>query len=562
MKKVLLFVFLLLLFPMCVSATDVYSINIDVNIKQDGNAEITEIWDVRGTDGTEWYKPLYNLQNSEITNFKVYMDDKLLTYKNWNVSETLSEKAGYYGINKVDDGVELCFGKSDYNRHTFKLVYDFSNFIFNVEDAQVFYNTLIPPVYDVNFDAYTITIRSYYSFPDTLDVWGFGTKGYTYVADGVISSTNEGKIDTNQPVVILAKFPLNTFETSNTINDYKKFDDILETANANTFDYDYDSTSEPSWKDRIIMFLTTIVNFIVPLGIIGLAIGAAVKNGYGYKDNKTIDKKNTPMFRDIPCNKDIYYANALINLNNFGYKETNIFGAIILKWLRQGKIGFRNETTGIFNRETSVIDLTMNPTFESDIEAELFDIMYKASKDGLLESKELERWARSHYEKFLGIFKRIINYKIDELKASNHIYKRITKDECKKKNVMDDMIYKDSQELFGLKLFLKEFSDMKSKEAIEVKLWDEYLMFAYLFGMADKVAKQFKDLYPEIVEEMKANNFDYNTVMYINTISSKSVSAASAARSAAENYSGGGGGFNVGGGGGGSIGGGGGGISR
>ena len=81
---------------------------------------------------------------------------------------------------------------------------------------------------------------------------------------------------------------------------------------------------------------------------------------------------------------------------------------------------------------------------------------------------------------------------------------------------MDDMIYNDSKELLGLKLFLKEFSDMKNKEAIEVKLWDEYLMFAYLFGMADKVAKQFKNLYPEVVKEIEARNMDYATFMYIN----------------------------------------------
>ena len=98
---------------------------------------------------------------------------------------------------------------------------------------------------------------------------------------------------------------------------------------------------------------------------------------------------------------------------------------------------------------------------------------------------------------------------------------------------------------------------MKNKEAIEVQLWDEYLMFAYLFGMADKVAKQFKNLYPEIVREMEANNLDYGTFVYINNISAASVHAASAARQAAESYSSGGGGFSSGGGGGGSFGGGG-----
>lgn len=567
-KKIILLIFLFIVSPVYVFATDVYSIDMDVNILDNGDAKITEIWDVEATDGTEWYKPLYNLQNSKISNFKVYMDGKLLTYKEWDTEETISEKAGYYGINYVDEGIELCFGKSDYKRHKFKLEYDFSNIIFNTEDAQVLYNTFIPPVYNVNFDWYNVKIHSYYDFPDELDTWGYGVKGETYVEDGVIKSTPDGKIDTELPLVILIKFPLNTFDTNNKIDGYSTFSDVENVANEGTYSYDYNDDVNYNYDDssssfsRIFNFIQTIIYILIPTGIVGLSVGSVIKNGYGYRNNKTINVKDVPVFRDIPCNRDIYYANALINLNGFGYKETNIFGAIILKWLRQGKIAFKNETKGIFNKDTSLIDLTLNPTFDVAIEKELFDIMYEASIDGYLESKELEKWARRNYDKFLNLFNRIKDDKINELKASNHIYKRTNREECKKKNVMDDMIYNDSSQLLGLKLFLKEFSDMKNKEAIEVKLWDEYLMFAYLFGMADKVAKQFKNLYPEIVHEMEANNLDYGTFIYINSISSRSVNAASSARSAAQSYSGGGGGFNIGGGGGGSIGGGGGGISR
>jgi len=526
----------------------------DIYLNQDGSANITEVWDVKASSGSEWYKTMYNLGNQELTNFMVKMDGSNLTFKDWIVDESLSQKRGYYGINHAPEGLELCFGKGDMERHTFTLSYKLSNFITNTlnGDSQVIYQTLMPSITVDNFKA---TIGSYYEFPDTLDVWGYGGQYLSYVEGGKIKIDTDTYSLNNDYVTVLAKFPAGTFNTDNTNGNFASFDEILETANDGTYEYDY--SYKPTLKERIINILFGLINFILPLGIFGVAIASALRSGYGYRDNKTIDKKNTPMFRDIPCNKDIYYANALINLNAFGYKETNIFGAIILKWLRQGKIAFRNETTGIFNKETSVIDLTLNPTFDSELETELFDIMYKASEDGILESKELEKWARKHYEKFFGLFKRITNYKIDELKSNGHIYKRTNKEECKKKNVMDDMIYKDSRELFGLKLFLKEFSDMKNKEAIEVKLWDEYLMFAYLFGMADKVAKQFKNLYPEIVREMETNNFDYNTVLYINNISSRTVQAASAARSAAESYSGGGGGFSSGGGGGGSFGGGG-----
>ena len=92
---------------------------------------------------------------------------------------------------------------------------------------------------------------------------------------------------------------------------------------------------------------------------------------------------------------------------------------------------------------------------------------------------------------------------------------------------------------------------------MEVKLWDHYLMFAYLFGMAEKVAKQMKNLYPKEIEKLEQQGMDIGTIMYIDHLSTASVHAATAARAAAQSYSGGGGGFSSGGGGGGSFGGGG-----
>ena len=233
-----------------------------------------------------------------------------------------------------------------------------------------------------------------------------------------------------------------------------------------------------------------------------------------------------------------------------------------MKWVRNNKIVFKNQKTGIFNKDTSVIDMTMNPVFDNELEDKLFKMMFEASKDGYLEAKEFEKWCRNNYSEFLSLFKRVENENISNLKSSGMIYTRTNKNECKRKNVMNEQIYNDSVQLYGLKKYLEEFSRMDTKEVIEVKLWDEYLMFAYLFGIADKVAKQLKDMYPEILEQTDMNGnvmFDYDMFMFVNHISVRSVSAASSARAAAESYSSGGGGFSSGGGGGGSFGGGGGG---
>ena len=557
-KRLILFIFLLVLIvPKYVLADHIYTIDMNIYLNEDGTAKVEEIWDVKADSGTEWYKQLYNMGNQELSDFKVSMDGEALGYKEWDINESLSEKSGYYGINYVSEGLELCFGKTDMQRHKFTLNYNLSNFVTNAGDSQAVYQTLFP---NVTLDKFTVTVTSFYKFPDTLDVWGYGYQGYAYVKDGKISMTNDNyKVDDDY-VVLLVKFPQNTFKTTNTNGDFSSFDEILAQAEEGTYEYDYGDVpqKEQGIFNKIFNAILAFIHVILPIGIIAGVIAVASNSQYGYKDNKVINKKDTPMFRDIPCNKDIYYANALVFLNSFDYKETNIFGAIILKWMRQGKIIFKNEASGgIFNKETSLIDLTLNPTFDKPIEQELFDIMYRASKDGYLEPKELEKWARKNYSKFFAVFKRIKDDKINDLKNAGHIYRRVNKEECKKKNVLDDVIYNDSKELYGLKLFLKEFSDMKNKEAIEVQLWDEYLMFAYIFGLAEKVAKQFKNLYPEIVEEMQANNMDYGTFVYINNLSTKTVNAASAARSAAESYSSGGGGFSSGGGGGGSFGGGG-----
>ena len=559
MKKLLILLSLVFVFGYTnVKANTIYSIDVNTYIDENGNAEITEMWDVEGTDGTEWYHPFRNLSEGhhQITDFTVTMDGNPLTRKSWNINESLSQKAGYYGINYAGNDTELCFGKADFERHIFILKYKVTNFIYNVDDAQVMYWTFFPKFQYVDFQKYTVTIKSYYEFPESLDLWSFGHKSYYYSKDGVASFTNSEDSDLNgNYVVALAKFPLNTFKTTNTNRNFSTFNDLFNAANEGTFEYDY-GLEEPSIWQKIWNIIKTFFYILLFPAIAIISAIVSSKNGYGYKNNKTINKKDVPNFRDIPCNKDIYYANALMFLNSFEYKETNILGAIILKWVKQEKVGFIKQDVGIFKKEQNCLDLRKEATFEEGSnEKKLYDLMVEASGDRILEPKEFGKWARKNYDKFFNVFKSIKDDEVTKLKTEGHIYPRKDKTECKKKNVMDDKIYEDSTRLYGLKKFLVEFASMDTKETLEVHIWDEYLMFAYLFGIADKVAKQLKNLYPELMEQQQ--NMDYATIMMINNFSATTVQAASSARSAAQNYSAGGGGFGVGGGGFGAGGGGG-----
>lgn len=558
MKKII-FTLVLFLVPSIILANEIYNIDMNIYVDNNGTAHVTEEWTTNLIQGTEGYKPYYNLGESKISNFKVSINGKEYTYNSdYDINASFNEKKYKNGFHYIDNGVELCFGITKYDKNTYTLSYDISNFVVNTSDNyQMIYWTLFPYDYNPSPERVYIKIYSDFKYADTLDVWGYGKYGApTYVYDGYIEMDSESTVYSSEYMTILVKFPKNTFTLNTTVD--KTFDEYLNMANEGSTAY---KVQKKSFFRELLNYIPVLISASIPFAIVFIAIRSSIVNGYGYKNNKVINKKETLLFRDIPCNKDIYYANTLTKLNNeifTGYKETNIFGAIILKWVKENKVKFINQTKGVFNKETSSIDLTLNPTFDNVLEKELFDIMYEASGDGILETKELEKWNNKHYTKFFNLFERINKVEIEKLKQGNHIYTRANKEECKKKNIMDDTIYEESVKLYGLKKFLDEFSKIDTREVLEVHIWDEYLMFAYIFGIADKVAKQLKNLYPEVLTNQD-NYVDFDTLMYINYISTRSVNAATTARSRAESYSSGGGGFSSGGGGGGSFGGGGGG---
>ena len=169
MKKIIYLLTLIVIFTTInvYAAGDIYSINMDIYLNQNGDANITERWDVKAYDGSEWFKQIKNIDNIDINNYTVSMDGKPLTIKDWNVNENLEAKRGYYGINKIDNGLELCFGKYDYNRHTFTISYTMSNVIFNTNDAQVFIGKIINEMPGHNFQNFNVTISSFYPFPSS-----------------------------------------------------------------------------------------------------------------------------------------------------------------------------------------------------------------------------------------------------------------------------------------------------------------------------------------------------------------------------------------------------------
>lgn len=111
-----------------------------------------------------------------------------------------------------------------------------------------------------------------------------------------------------------------------------------------------------------------------------------------------------------------------------------------------------------------------------------------------------------------------------------------------------------SNHLVQFENYLKDFSLVNEREAKEVFLWDELLIWASLYGIAKEVAQQFEKLYPQYIQESQFTYADfYVMTMFTNSFASGYHSGQSAAsRGAGGGTSLGGGGGSFGGGGGGS----------
>ena len=561
-KIIFIFLFALALFSIGskVEANSIQSISMDIFVDDNGDANVTETWKCNVTKGTEVYHPYYNLGNSVIKNLSV-MDGSTqyeqLSY--WNTSGTLESKANKSGINRISNGVELCWGISKYGSHTYTAKYTITNFVSETSDAQMIYWTLIPYEFSNSIGKAYIRIHTNFDIADTTDVWGYGNYGGTaYVYDGYIEMQSDGALDTNEYMTILVKFPLGTFNATNKL-DYD-FDHYYNMAEEGATKY----TDSPSTLDVFIGIIVTIFQIVFWITIVCViinAVNSAKGLDYGIEGKKI--PKDVPYFRDIPCKKDIYRAYYIGYQYDIIKNKTDILGAIILKWLKEGKIRIEEkETGGIFKKENTVIVLKeTNPeSFSEPKEKELFNMLYEASKDGYLESKEFEKWCEHSYSKILSWFDKIIDNEKIKLVQEGLIEE---KEDAKmkifknKKYVATRELKQEAIELAGLKRYLNEYTLIKQREAIEVQLFEEYLIFAQIMGIAQKVAKQFKDIYPEVIQQSNFTSYDY--IMFINMSSNRGISAAQSAKSRAESYSSGGGGFSSGGGGGGSFGGGGGG---
>lgn len=202
-----------------------------------------------------------------------------------------------------------------------------------------------------------------------------------------------------------------------------------------------------------------------------------------------------------------------------------IIGAYFLKWMNNGTINivYKLETN---DEKNYCLDFTKEVSISDKLERELYDIIKSAANDNkLLESKEFEKWCKDNYEIIFNWNDNIQNIVLEKLNSMG-LVKNVAVVKRTLLGKINDVSYEvdikvrdEAIKLSGLKKFLNDFTLINEREPIEVHLWNEYLIYAELLGIADKVRIKFKELYPNLTNQKNIFNdeiYDNIATIFIN----------------------------------------------
>ena len=369
--------------------TAVPQMDIYVTINDDGSATITQVWDTYMDEGTEMY--LYQKDSGYLGFSDLMVRDDKKEYTNigeWDIDADFDEKAYKCGINEVDDGVELCWGISEYGENHYEITYTLDNLIRAYDDADGCLYRFVNPIEDFFPTDVCLTIsmaNETFLDENNARIWGFGYDGEVYFEDGsVVAYTNQA-LSGDANITLMIGLDQGIIEPDMQVDE--AFEDVIDYALE-----DSDYIDEQFEEDDDLWILGVFAAFIALIaGVFGIAVAI---------ENKKIRKmqEEAPYFYAVPNNGNIN-ATYVLGKSVKACKEDSLFGARITRLMMSGAAEVKDDDLEEYE---GMRNLYLNPSvyLEDEFDRELFDILCKAADENhMLKPKKLKKYCEKHYKK-------------------------------------------------------------------------------------------------------------------------------------------------------------------
>ena len=598
--KILIIAIFLILINSNVSnaALHLNNLQFDAQINEDGSMDVTETWDIDISETNTVFKTFKvdSSKYSNITNVQVIeiingMEKHFYKTNTWAYHLTKD----YYFGGKNDDGMfEIAWGVSLDNSSAtrqYRITYTVTDAIAKYNDCAELYWQFIGEDFEINAEKVSGIIRlpKRANSLDDIKVWGHieTLNGEIYVKDFNIVTFEVDGYSSGRYLEVRVAMPTEMVDSVRRTYDKDAMPSIIE--------------EETEWAESANRLRRTnkIIEIVfICLGVMVIIIISIImikKMRKYIEELNNLEKRYKPTqeldyFREIPdetatpaeglflnlggvnvSSMDIgdVFSATMLDLNLKGYIEINVDESkkgkdgITIRVLKECDTLPENERVlfnflkKMMNGEEQVTLKQLQKKISSSTSAVstmMKNLPIEVNK--IQEKKEnYNKEEKKKFDKYMALVILYLTFGIGILPflpvsilmlvnglLSFKIMKR-----C---NTLTQKGVDEAEKWKALEKYMLDFSLLNEKEVPSIAVWEKYLVFATAFGIAEKVLKQLKLVYPEI-ENIDTFNTASSIYIMSNTNFSSSFTSAinSSFSSAMSSGSGGGGGFSGGGGG-------------
>lgn len=592
------------------SSSDLYLNHLDfqASINNDGSMDVTEKWNIKINDTNTLYKTFLTdktkysgIKNVKVTDITNSNNKPFYKQNQWSYH---LPKGNYFGGINNDNQFEIAWGvglEDNSATRVYEISYQVEDAISKYSDYGELYWQFVGKDFEVDAKNITGTIYlpSHADNKEDIKVWGHteDLNGEIYVTD-----TNKIEFTINQfragrYVEIRTLFPENMLGTIKRGENKPRLNQVVE--------------EETTWvnqanaRRKMKETTKTILGIAVNIGGIILlifSVRSSIKTIKKIKTSKKIKPtQKLTYYREIP-RSDSTPAEALALLvkqvggfNNSTYLG-RIFTATLLNLSLKKFLKFEQD-----DKIITIKILEQAPQGLASDEKVIFEYLKKATDktNGQIDTKELEKYIKKSRSKVLKLESDISNATEQTLYQKQLADKQEKDKKAKlttftiflvisiffisgistisifygivpwammllmlaviiqliiygilnsKINVLTQEGVNEREKWKGLKKYMEDFSMLDKREIPEVAIWENFLVYATVFGIAHKVLKQLKIVYPNINEQWDMHTYGYMYLMLNTNFSSSFSSAITSSMSTTySSATGGGGGFSGGG---------------
>ena len=478
------------------AGNQVTNVDIEVVIRNDGSAVVTQHWRGNFSEGTENYLPI-NTKGIGISEFTVRDENGPYTLlSEWNVDAGFEEKAGKYGMVSTNKGVELCFGITEYGHKEYTFSYVVTDFIKGYRDANGTNFMFINPGMSTFPTAGTIEISMENGtalHDDNANIWAFGFEGQIIFDRGNVLAYTEYNLEGNNSMIVMLELDKSLLNPQKNVTE-ESFAAVREEAMQ---DSSYGHGDEED--DMVTSILSALLG-----GALAVFLGSVFYSRKVRKENQKF-ADNADYFAYVPNGGNIEVTHYLAGTFDVSSEDRLIIGALMVSMMNKNCLELR-ETVDTYGNAQPMRTLYLLAEPDTLPERRLFYILSAAAYGtGVLQENALEEYAYHHYEEI----QRFLNTARTNGEEAFMNMGGFLKNPGNRIKHLSDVGKEELAQVIGFKKYLEEHARMAEYDIWEANLWQDYMVYAALFGVSEEVIKQLNILYPERQQVFHAYYDDY-----------------------------------------------------